>query len=133
MASSSKKRFLFAKPSRLLTPADYQRVFDNVDCKQGGKYCTMLSASRQGDGHRLGLIAAKKNLRLAVQRNRAKRAVRETFRLHQEKPDQELRAFDVVVILKASASLIPKTDLHKELKQQWIKLFNKRRQLQAQA
>lgn len=45
---------------------------------------------------RLGIVVAKKNVKLAVERNRIKRLVRETFRLQQ----QHLNGLDVVVVIK---------------------------------
>ena len=45
---------------------------------------------------RLGIVVAKRNVRLAVARNRIKRLVRETFR-HQQ---QRLNGLDIVVVVK---------------------------------
>lgn len=50
------------------------------------------AAPSQADSARLGLVVAKKVLRRAVDRNRAKRAIRESFRLNQRLP-----AVDIVV------------------------------------
>jgi ribonuclease P protein component len=45
---------------------------------------------------RLGLIVAKRHLKQAVKRNYIKRAIRESFRQHQER----LSGLDLVVLLK---------------------------------
>ena len=50
---------------------------------------------------RLGLIVSKKTLPRAVDRNRAKRVIRETFRCHSIKS----RGLDIVVLLKAASAL----------------------------
>jgi ribonuclease P protein component len=48
---------------------------------------------------RLGLVVAKKHLKRAVDRNRFKRLVRESFRSHQE----QLAGLDVVVLARNGA------------------------------
>lgn len=48
---------------------------------------------------RLGLVVAKKHLKRAVDRNRFKRLVRESFRAHQ----QQLEGLDVVVLARSGA------------------------------
>lgn len=123
------RRFAYPKSRRLLKPPEFQRVFDNVDCKQGGRFCTLLSTKSNQDESRLGLIAAKKNLKLAVQRNRVKRLLRETFRLKHEEFIQLNCSFDVIALVKASAANAPAKDIHSELEKQWSKLIAKRQEL----
>jgi ribonuclease P protein component len=53
------------------------------------------AAATDARGARLGLIIGKRQAKRAVERNRIKRALRETFRSHQH----ALPAFDVVVQL----------------------------------
>lgn len=52
---------------------------------------------------RLGIVVAKKNVRLAVARNRLKRIVRETFRQQQEC----LQGLDIVVVIKKDFAAEP--------------------------
>jgi len=61
---------------------------------------TVLSRENRNKGARLGLAISKKNCRLAVQRNRLKRVVRESFRSHKE----TLTGLDFVVMCEAAAS-----------------------------
>jgi ribonuclease P protein component len=63
----------------------------------------------------LGLGIAKKHHKLAVQRNRLKRIVREAFRTH------VLQGLDVVVLSKPHPRTIPNAILFKDLQ----RLFNK--------
>lgn len=54
---------------------------------------------------RLGIVVAKKNVRLAVARNKIKRVLRETFRQQQ----QLLNGLDVVVVVKKNFIAEPTT------------------------
>jgi len=126
---STDKRFFFRKSQRLPGATDYQNVFDNVDCKQAGKYCTLLSARNNQLESRLGLIAAKRNLRLAVQRNRAKRLLRESFRENSDLLQTLDHRFDVIALIKASAADASSDTIRQELDRQWSKLVAKRMKL----
>ncbi len=125
----SRRQFAFTKKRRLLNPAQYQRVFDNVDCRQGGKYCTLLSASSSLDESRLGLIVAKKNLKLAVQRNRVKRLLRESFRSAYPQLLTLEHCCDVIALAKASAANASNEEIRNELQKQWLKLITRRREI----
>lgn len=123
------KRFTFRKNQRLLGASDYQQVFDNVDCKQAGKYCTLLCARNNEPESRLGLIAAKRNLKLAVQRNRAKRLIRESFRENRDLFHTLNHRFDVIALIKTSAADASSDTIRQELDKQWSKLVSKRMKL----
>ncbi len=88
--------YSFGKSLRLLNGPDYKAVFDNALLKISSPQLLMLARPNSLDHPRLGLVIAKKNVRLAVQRNRAKRAIRECFRLQQ----QQLPAVDIVVLAR---------------------------------
>lgn len=83
----------FRKPSRLLGPAQYRTVFQQADFKMSAASILMFVA-RSALPPRLGIIVAKKNVKSAVQRNRLKRIIRESFRLRQE----EFGTIDLVVL-----------------------------------
>ena len=55
---------------------------------------------------RLGVVVAKRNVKLAVARNRLKRTVRESFRLQQSC----LTGLDIVVVVKKDFALNPQKD-----------------------
>jgi ribonuclease P protein component len=70
---------------------DFQTVYD-TGRKLHGRTMTIFALSRPGTGSRLG-IAATRKLGSAVERNRAKRLVRELFRLNPAPP-----GLDIVVV-----------------------------------
>jgi ribonuclease P protein component len=128
--SNTKPSRRFTKSQRLLNAAQFQNVFDNVNCKQGGKYFTFLSTTNRVTHYRLGLVIAKKHIRLAVDRNRVKRAIRESFRcLEVDSADAAKTSFDVIVLAKSSVNQLDKAQLNKELNRQWLRLLEKRKAL----
>ena len=87
---------LFRPEQRLLTPRDFQAVFDSTLCKVAQPPFLMLIRANTTAKPRLGLVFARKKVRLAVERNRFKRLVRNSFRLHQH----QLPPVDVVFIAR---------------------------------
>jgi ribonuclease P protein component len=68
------------KDARLRKPAEFRAVYDEGKRFEGR--LTTVFVLRTGLGrHRLGITASRKMSRLAVKRNRAKRLLREAFRL----------------------------------------------------
>jgi len=78
---------------RLLTASDYARVFQHPQ-KSSGKAFTVLARQSDREPARLGLAIPRKQIRKAVERNRIKRLIRESFRRHQDL----LHGLDVIVI-----------------------------------
>jgi ribonuclease P protein component len=72
----------FTRARRLLTAADFQAVFSGTEKRISRRYYLILFRHNQGVGPRLGMVVARKNIRLATRRNRVKRVARETFRQH---------------------------------------------------
>lgn len=109
----------FGKAKRLLNAKDYSRVFDSPDARASHKHLLLLAKSREEPGHRLGLVIAKKNVRLAVQRNRIKRVSREFFR---SLPDSEPH-LDVVLLARRGIGDLDNAEVSSILQQQWQKLL----------
>ena len=109
----------FGKTKRLLNAADYSRVFDGAEARASHKHLLLLARlNNHGPGHRLGLVIAKKNVRLAVQRNRIKRVAREFFRtLPESEPPM-----DVVLLTRRGIGQLDNAELFSILQQQWQKL-----------
>ena len=111
----------FGKAKRLLNARDYSRVFDGAEAKASHKHLLLLAKSNNEPGHRLGLVIAKKNVRLAVQRNRIKRIAREVFR---QLPDAE-QHLDVVLLARRGLDQLDNAELSSILQQQWQKLIRR--------
>jgi ribonuclease P protein component len=110
----------FGKAKRLLNARDYSRVFDEPDAKAFHKNLLLLARKNCGTGHRLGLVIAKKNVRLAVQRNRIKRVAREYAR-----NAISGLPMDVVVLARRGLDQLSDAELASLFEQQWLKLAQK--------
>jgi len=124
MDSLSKKGFYvatlaFSKSLRLLNASDYKAVFDDAPLRSSHSQLLVLAKFNQGSYPRLGLVIAKKNIRLAVQRNRIKRILRETFRLKQ----QSLQGIDAVVLARRNLDSLTNEELHKLFNKQWNRVI----------
>ena len=108
----------FPKAKRLLNARDYSRVFDQPDAKASHKHLLLLARMNDGPAHRLGLVIAKKNVRLAVERNRIKRVAREFFR---NLPVSD-RTMDVVLLTRRGIDQLDNAELSSILQKQWQKL-----------
>lgn len=89
----------FTRDSRLLKPAEFDAVFAARQ-RSADRYFTMLYRDNGLGYPRVGLAIAKKRVRLAVDRNRIKRLVRESFR----SATAVLPAFDIVVMARDPVS-----------------------------
>ncbi|WP_328190196.1 ribonuclease P protein component [Marinobacter sp. OP 3.4] len=113
----------FPKSSRLLRPADYSGVFNNVRVRVPHRHFLILAAPNTLGQPRLGLIFSKRNLKHAVQRNRVKRLVRESFR-HRN----DLGSLDIVVLGRQNLATQDNQALHRALDSLWQKLAGKSRE-----
>ncbi|MGW8248493.1 MAG: ribonuclease P protein component [Acidiferrobacterales bacterium] len=91
-------RFGFPRSKRLLSPAQYSRVFDGR-CRVANESFTVYALTNECNHPRLGLVVGKKAARKAVDRNRIKRIIREVFRSNAT----GYASLDMVVITKAAA------------------------------
>jgi ribonuclease P protein component len=108
----------FARERRLLNAADYSRVFDNAELRASHRHLLLLARRNGAAEHRLGLVIAKKNIRLAVQRNRIKRLAREVFRTR----PSTAPALDVILLARKGLDQLDNAALSTILRQQWQSL-----------
>jgi ribonuclease P protein component len=119
----------FGKSLRLLNARDYGAVFDDAPVRASHQHLLILSKPNQLSSARLGLVIAKKNVRLAVQRNRIKRILRESFRLNQ----QQLVGLDIVILARRGLDELDNRQLHKLINKQWQRLLKRKAQLDSKS
>ncbi|RLA41359.1 MAG: ribonuclease P protein component [Gammaproteobacteria bacterium] len=108
----------FGRSKRLLTKGAYKAVFDDSPYRVSHRNLLMLARPNGLNEARLGLIVAKKNVRLAVKRNRIKRVVRNSFRLNQ----QTLETLDIVFLARRGLDRLEPSAQQKLLLDSWRKL-----------
>ncbi|RUO71395.1 ribonuclease P protein component [Pseudidiomarina salinarum] len=109
------KKLSYGRELRLLTPAHFQVVFNNPPVKAVTAELTALAIPNNLANPRLGVTISKKRAKRAVDRNRIKRQIRETFRLKQYK----IPAFDIIVIAKSGVTDLSNEDLQQRLDYLW--------------
>lgn len=111
----------FSKRLRLLSAAEYGAVFDNVQLKTSCHQFLVLAIRNHDSRSRLGMVIAKKHVSSAVQRNRIKRQIRESFR-HIVK---ELPGLDLVVLARKDAGKLDNKQLAGKLNMLWKDMTSK--------
>lgn len=88
--------FRFPKENRLRKSGEFRRVYEHGK-RFEGRFMTVFIVSSESDFQRLGITASKKAIGNAVQRNRAKRLLREAFRLSRVELSELNTKFDWVL------------------------------------
>jgi len=107
----------FPRQVRLTCPKAFQRVFEH------GKRLNVVGLSvrvaTNGEGRpRLGMAIAKRSLRYAHDRNRVRRLVRESFRLHQT----ALPSVDIVIMSRSDVLQMANLEVFQQLEYLWGRL-----------
>lgn len=113
--------FAFGKNRRLLNSSDFSHVFNDAPYRASHPNFLILACPGLGDGPRLGIVVAKKHVRLAVGRNRIKRYIRESFRARQHK----LPSIDAIVLARRGADTLTDEDLQQVLDGLWKRVAKK--------
>ena len=87
----------FGRSRRLTRSSEYKAVFESNDYRITSGPLLLLARDNKMPGPRLGLVVGKKAVPTAVQRNRIKRIIRESFRLNQ----QAIHSADIVILARA--------------------------------
>ena len=103
----------FSREERVRRRADFVAIQSQPDGRVRSRSFVLLFATRGDELPRLGIVASKK-VGNAVVRNRAKRVLREVFRLGK---DAIPRGVDLVVIASQGLTALPKAELEREWRQ----------------
>ncbi|MCL4170138.1 UNVERIFIED_CONTAM: hypothetical protein GTU68_057215 [Idotea baltica] len=104
----------FSKTDRLSNQAEYQYVFANAR-RFGNHNFTLLVRINDLQSPRLGLAISKKNVKLAKNRNRIKRLIRESFRHNKA----DLPPIDIIAMCRTSAVELSSQEIRAQLETQW--------------
>lgn len=85
----------FPRRARLLKPDQFKAAFERGN-RLNEKWLTAVVVTSPGSESRLGLAVPKKSVPLAVDRNRIKRQIRESYRLRRS----ALPPVDIVILAK---------------------------------
>ena len=110
--------FRFQRSKRLLTAKEYSAVFEKNRNSRDRQFLILARKQKGQTVPRLGLAISKKHLKRAHDRNRVKRIVRESFRLHQV----QLAGLDIVVMTRQTIEAENRAGLHRSLLNHWKRL-----------
>ena len=110
----------FAREQRLAGARCFARVFAEGSRSRSAALLVIACPSGLPTA-RLGLAIGRKHLRRAVDRNRVKRRIRESFRKHQAR----LRGLDVVVVGRPALARLAPGELDPMLETQWTEIVTR--------
>ncbi len=99
---------------RLVEASQFKAVF-NKPKRSHGRALTVLFQPTSVGFARLGTAIAKKKTRTGVERNRIKRVIKESFRLHQHR----FESVDLIVLARDGVTQFTNVALFKELSEHW--------------
>lgn len=117
--------FDFPRHRRLLNAGDYRRVFEQAEFKVSDQHVLILARPSLHDHSRLGLVIAKKGIKLAVHRNRVKRIVRDSFRSLCSPTNEFPVALDIVILSRKGLGELDNDTVHRLISKQWSRLRKK--------
>lgn len=112
---------VFRRSQRLLNAADFQNVFSEPPLRASHQHCLILAKPNNLGYNRLGLVIAKKNIRLAVHRNRIKRLIRESFR---HLPSNNA-GIDAIVLARKGLGEVDNPGVTQIMDKQWLRIQKK--------
>jgi ribonuclease P protein component len=107
----------YPRARRLRTAADFKRVYAHGR-RMGNEFFTVNTQPNECSLARLGMSVAVRTMGNAVERNRLRRMIRESFRLHQA----SMPPLDIVIGARSAARSAPAAQLRSSLERLWQKL-----------
>lgn len=104
----------FSRTYRLVSKQDFQSVFAKP-LKVSRRNLLALFCANPLSHPRLGIIIAKHHLKRAVDRNRFRRVIRESFRHHKE----SLKGLDIIVLIRSECSALDNKALRDDIDKLW--------------
>jgi ribonuclease P protein component len=114
-------RLTFPPHRRLLRKSEFDAAYARGR-RFGNGFFAVTATSNDKQGARLGMAVAVRTAGNAVERNRIRRIVRESFRLHQH----SLPSVDLVVSARPPSRGAPAAQLHASLAGLWKKVIESR-------
>lgn len=110
----------FPRSSRLVKAEDFKQVFSR-NIRVGDDSFTLLISKQHSLASRLGFAIAKKQIKRAVDRNRIKRLIRESFRQQQK----TLPNRDIVVMVRHNILKLNNRQILQRLDKHWQSVARK--------
>lgn len=108
----------YPKRLRLREPAQFGTVFNGAELRLSAGEILLLARRNALSHPRLGIVIGRKVCRHAVRRNRFKRAVRESYRLHQA----GLHGLDIVILARSGVAGLELRELRERIASLWVRL-----------
>ena len=110
------------RSARLLKPADFNRVFSRNRASTDSLF-RVIARKNDLSWSRLGMAVSRKVDKRAVERNRIKRVVRESFRAWNARTVLEGgESFDIVVLPRAACATMGNEKLFQSLSRHWSRI-----------
>lgn len=109
---------IFPGQYRLRAPAQFDAVFQNGEFRSATRNLLCLARGNDLDHSRLGMVISRRNIPKAVQRNRVKRVIRESFRRNRG----TLPGCDIVVVSRPGLGDLSNRSLGETLDDVWRQL-----------
>ncbi|MFT7688380.1 MAG: ribonuclease P protein component [Candidatus Azotimanducaceae bacterium] len=111
----------FTKKHRLLNSFEFDAVFKGKDYRIGTPEFLILAKHNNEANSRIGMVIGKKTTKLAVNRSKVKRAIRESFRKNFPKNI----GLDIVIVSRPAINQFLDSGLVKKLTHSWVELNQK--------
>lgn len=111
----------FGRVFKINRPSQYAAVFNSADFRVSSPHLTFIVKKNNLPYARIGVVVAKKKIKRAVDRNLAKRIVKESFR----KGEATMLALDIVVLVRESLLQLSRKQQAEDLSCLWSSLVKK--------